>query len=134
MGRQGYGSWRCWVSVAASKGAPAKLGCDRDRPADSGDSARCYSGEEKEMVPEAMNDIRDKIFGMTSAAREVMRCLFLLGPTWDGNIPSKSGRNELVDLGYAERWKGWAWLTRKGAEFAITSMDLGNEKERRKAG
>lgn len=74
--------------------------------------------------------VQDVIFGMSSAAREVLRCLFLHGPTWDGDVPSKSGRGELVDLGYAERWNGWQWLTRKGVEFAVSSMEMDREKER----
>jgi hypothetical protein len=75
-------------------------------------------------------DIRDKIFGMTSAAREVMRCLFFHGPTWDGDIPSKSGRGELCKLGYARHEFGFAWLTRDGMKFAIESLTLDREKEK----
>ena len=75
--------------------------------------------------------IRDTIFGMSGAARDVLRCLFLRGPTWDGDVPSKSGRDELCRLGFAERWNGWQWLTRSGAEFAVTVMMLDREKEKR---
>lgn len=74
--------------------------------------------------------IRDQIFGMSGAAREVMRCLFLHGPTWDGNIPSKVGRGELVKLGYARHAHGFAWLTDAGIEFAIKSMSMDEEKDR----
>ena len=77
-----------------------------------------------------MADSRDTIFGMGSAAREVMRCLFLQGPTWDGDIPSKAGRGELIANGYAKHGYGYAWLTDIGVEFAITSMLLGEEKDR----
>lgn len=77
-----------------------------------------------------MINIRDKIFGMSSAAREVMRCLFLHGPTDDGDIPSKGGRDELCDLDYAHHEFGFAWLTRGGVEFAIKSMEMDREKER----
>lgn len=76
-----------------------------------------------------MPDIRDKIFGMSSSAREVMRCLFFHGPTEDGNIPSKCGRGELFKLGYAHHESGFAWLTREGVEFAINSLTLDREKE-----
>lgn len=79
----------------------------------------------------AMPDIRASIFGLSGAAREVMRCLFIHGPTWDGNIPSKSGRDDLVERGLAERWNGWQWLTRDGVDFAVTVMLFGEEKERR---
>jgi len=75
-------------------------------------------------------DIRDKIFGMSGGAREVVRCLFLHGPTWDGNIPSKRGRDELCRLGYAHHEFGFAWLTRDGMQFAIKSMEMHLEKER----
>lgn len=77
-----------------------------------------------------MTNIRDKIFGMSGGAREVLRCLFLQGPTWDGDIPSKAGRGDLVRLGYAQHAFGFAWLTRSGVEFAINSMEMDREKER----
>lgn len=77
-----------------------------------------------------MADVRDKIFGLSGAARDTMRCLFFHGPTWDGNLPSKCGRGELVDAGYAERWNGWQWLTRAGVEFAINSLLMEREKEK----
>lgn len=77
-----------------------------------------------------MGDVRDKIFGMSSWARETLRCLFFHGPTWDGDVPSKSGRDEIVELGYAERWNGWQFLTAAGVKFAIESMLLEREKEK----
>lgn len=36
------------------------------------------------------------------------------GPVWDGNLISKSGRNELVQAGYANRGNGMNSLTSKG--------------------
>lgn len=77
-----------------------------------------------------MSDIRDKIFGLSGAARDVMRCLFFHGPTLDGDMPSKTGRDELVRQEYAARWNGWQWLTEKGVRFAIESMLLEREKEK----
>ncbi len=77
-----------------------------------------------------MTDIQTKIMGMSSAAREVLRCLFFHGPTWDGDIPSKTGRGELGQLGLAHHEFGWAWLTREGVDFALTVMLLGDEKEK----
>lgn len=74
--------------------------------------------------------IEDKIYGMSSAARDVMRCLFFYGPTLDGDVPSKNGRGELVELGYAECWNGWQWLTQKGVEFAVNSLCLGGQKDK----
>lgn len=75
-------------------------------------------------------DIRDKIFGMTSATRDVIRCLFFHGPTSDGDVPSKFGRDEAVRLGYAERWNGWQFLTSDGTRFAVENLLLDREKER----
>ena len=75
-------------------------------------------------------DIQSKILGMSGVAREVLRCLFFHGPTWDGNVPSKSGRDELVSLGLADRMDGWQWLTREGIDFSLTVMLLGEEKEK----
>jgi len=75
-------------------------------------------------------DIQSKILGMSGSAREVLRCLFFHGPTWDGDIPSKVGRGELVGLGLAHHEFGWAWLTRDGIDFALTVMLLGEEKEK----
>lgn len=77
-----------------------------------------------------MSDVRDKIFGMSSGAREVMRCLFLHGPTLDGDVPCKQGCNEICKLGYAERWNGWQWLTLSGVEFAVNSLLFEREKEK----
>ena len=77
-----------------------------------------------------MQTVQDKIFGMSAGARDVMQCLFFHGATWDGDLPSKVGRGEIIHLGYAEQWNGWQWLTRKGIEFAINSMMLDRGKEK----
>lgn len=52
-------------------------------------------------------------------AIEMLGQLFVKGPVWDGNCVSKSGRTELVSLGFAERGDGWQWLTRLGVEAAL---------------
>lgn len=75
-------------------------------------------------------DIQSQIMGMSASARDVMRCLFFQGPTWDGNIPSKAGRGELCKLGLAHHEFGWAWLTRDGIDTALTVYMLGDEKEK----
>jgi hypothetical protein len=64
----------------------------------------------------------------TSAELDTLRCLFLKGPTWDGNIPSKSGRDSLVDRDYAERDFGYAWLTRGGVEFCVKALEIDKSK------
>lgn len=41
--------------------------------------------------------------GLDSAATETLKALVKEGPLWDGDVPSKSGRDALVDLGLATR-------------------------------
>lgn len=53
--------------------------------------------------------------------REVLWQLFRNGPTWDGNIISKSDRDELFKLGLAARVDGWSFLTLDGMETAIAA-------------
>jgi len=72
-----------------------------------------------------------RIWGLTAGARETMRCLFLHGPTWDGNLPSEQGRDELILAGYARRWAHWNWLTDEGIACAITRLCLNEEKASR---
>lgn len=66
---------------------------------------------------------------LTPQAIESMRCMFLHGPTWDGNIPSKSGRDELFDLKLATRIQGYSWLTADGIRLAL-SNGMDREKDR----
>lgn len=66
---------------------------------------------------------------LSGAALDVMWCLFAHGPTWDGDVPSKSGRTELVELGLAERHEGWQWLTWNGHVAAIDA-GYGERKEK----
>lgn len=54
----------------------------------------------------------------TQGQREVLRQLFLDGPTWDGDIASKPDRDMLVQLGLAERVNGYTCITRAGMETA----------------
>lgn len=42
--------------------------------------------------------------------------------TWDGNLMSKSYRDDLVKAELAQRKEGWNWLTKKGVEYLV---DLG---------
>ena len=39
--------------------------------------------------------------------------------TWDGNLISKSYRDELVKAGLAARGYGWNWITGKGVEYLV---------------
>lgn len=59
------------------------------------------------------------IQGLSPAAVDVLGQLFVSGPTWDGNIVSKSGRCELVRAGLAEHAFGWAFLTHEGVRVAV---------------
>lgn len=66
---------------------------------------------------------------LSSSAIESMRCMFLHGPTYDGNIPSKAGRDELFDLKLATRIRGYSWLTAEGMRMALDN-GLDRDKER----
>lgn len=64
-----------------------------------------------------------------SGEREVLRCLFFLGPTWDGNIPSKRARSDLLERHYVTRANGWNALTAFGFERCV-ALGLGDQKDR----
>ena len=66
---------------------------------------------------------------LSGGAIDTMHCLFLHGPTWDGNIPSKSGRDELFDLKLATRCEGYSQLTPDGLRLAL-SNGMAPKKER----
>lgn len=50
---------------------------------------------------------------------ETVAQLFLQGPTWDGNVISKSDRDDAVDAGYVFRHEGWQSLTEDGLKAAL---------------
>lgn len=56
---------------------------------------------------------------LSGAAQEVLGQLFVHGPTWDGHVASKAGRDELRAADLIERWQGWQWLTAKGVALAV---------------
>ena len=58
---------------------------------------------------------------LTPGDIDVLGQLFLCGPTWDGNLVSKQGRDTLVRLGLAGRVDGWNYLTRDGVDLAATA-------------
>lgn len=60
---------------------------------------------------------------LSKAAIEVMLQLFINGPTWDGNLISKEGRNELLRDHSILRWNGWQWLTNRGM-WHMTGMSF----------
>jgi len=66
----------------------------------------------------------------TAAQRDTLRCLFFNGATWAGNIPSKAGRADLIEWGWAAYHDGWTYLTPAGVE-ACVAAGLVKELERR---
>lgn len=63
---------------------------------------------------------------------EVLMQLFVDGPTWDGNLISKSDRDELVQAGFVDRDNGWNFLSLVGVREAVRlSKDAKNWADRR---
>lgn len=71
----------------------------------------------------------NKLLPLSGAEIDTLRCLFARGPTQDGDLPSKSGRDALIDRGFAERGDGWNWITRDGVHMAI-GMEFDRKKEK----
>lgn len=67
---------------------------------------------------------------MPQVASESLWQLFYRGPTWDGNLLSKHGRDWLVEKEYAERGDGWNWLASEGVLLAL-EIGMGRMKEKR---
>ncbi len=67
---------------------------------------------------------------ISSAAIETLGALFVHGPLWDGDVPSKTARDELVRRGLAFRHNGWQSLTKEGLDLAITA-DVRNRRDQR---
>jgi hypothetical protein len=68
---------------------------------------------------------------LSGGAQDALWCLFKNGPTWDGDIPSKVGRDELIEAGYAERFEGWSFLKFEGITLAL-DQGMGRKKESRR--
>jgi len=58
------------------------------------------------------------MMGLSQPGIVVLGQLFGNGPTWDGNVISKAGRDELVTRGLALRTNGFAYLTEEGVRVA----------------
>lgn len=71
-----------------------------------------------------------KIEPLTGVECEVMKCLFFHGPTWDGNVPSKAGRDSLCKRGLVHHEFAFAFLTRDGVQIAVQELALDRAKER----
>ena len=59
---------------------------------------------------------------------EVLMQLFLDGPTWDGNLISKSDRDKLIQTGMARKWDGWNFLTEYGVQSAVREGLLAKDR------
>ena len=64
--------------------------------------------------------------GLSSAAIEMLGQLYVIGPTWDGNVCSKQGRGELCRAGLAWHEHGYASLTPEGV-LTDRLIDLAEE-------
>ena len=60
-----------------------------------------------------------KIEPLSGFAIEMVGQLYVNGPTWDGNVCSKTGRDELVRAGLAYHMHGYAFLTPDGVKTAV---------------
>jgi hypothetical protein len=58
-------------------------------------------------------------YTLTGGAVDTYAALFKMGPLRDGVIPSKTGRDQLVSEGLADRHEGWNWLTSAGVIAAV---------------
>ena len=67
---------------------------------------------------------------LTGAALDVFWSLYRYGPSEDGDVPSKVGRDQLVELGLAARHNGINWLTSDGT---IAAIDAGYAERKYKA-
>lgn len=69
---------------------------------------------------------------LSGNAIEMLGQLYVKGPTWDGNVCSKVGRDELCRAGLALHRHGYAFLTSEGvraaAEWDIADLRRRNEQ------
>lgn len=68
----------------------------------------------KERCKVSTKDKPDTAYPMIESLRQMCR-----GPVWDGNLISKSHRDELCRCGYAEKAYGWNILTADGLLVCI---------------
>jgi hypothetical protein len=70
--------------------------------------------------------------GLNTNQKEVLRQLFMNGPTWDGDIVSKAHRDDLASLGLAYRGPGgFTNITNRGMQVAL-GYGFGDLKIQRK--
>lgn len=71
-----------------------------------------------------MNTVTSNQTGMPGNAYDTFVALFRGGCVYDGGLPSKVGRDWLVEKEFAERGEGFNWLTHDGFVLGIV-MGLG---------
>jgi hypothetical protein len=77
---------------------------------------------------------RDLWRSLSGAARDTIHCLFKYGPTYDGNVPSKLGRDELLDKKLAVKMcmkmgeDGYQALSYLGNRVYRRGLELEKEK------
>lgn len=74
-----------------------------------------------------MTDLIERLNG--DGMRDTIWQLFRNGPTWDGNMVSKSDRDIAVKAGLVERTDGWNWLTHSGVTLAL-ELGMGRDSEK----
>lgn len=67
---------------------------------------------------------------LTRFALEVINQLWKSGPVWDGYLVSKTGRDELVDVGLCDRCEGFNFLTKDGVRVMAAIPKNVSEKSR----
>lgn len=76
--------------------------------------------------------INDLIKPLSASAVAVLEQLFLTGPTWDGDVISKDGRDELIKHKYAFRVDAHASLTMEGVALC-TRSEIAIKKEKKRS-
>jgi hypothetical protein len=61
--------------------------------------------------------------------KDVFNQLFVKGPTWDGNICSKNGRDSIISRELAVHYEGWTQLTKLGLALAIDPLVIKEVKK-----
>ena len=69
-----------------------------------------------------LQEAKDPSIGFTT--KRTTGCIeqlsqLLCGPVWDGNVIDKNRRGQLLKVGYAAKYNGWTFLTRKGIQVAV---------------
>jgi len=74
--------------------------------------------------------LESRSYAFNGGEIDTLLCLFVHGPTWDGNVPSKQSRDDLVQMGLVFRREGFASLTELGLEVCVKA-DVKHFRDRR---